>query len=359
MLETPRVVYASTVWVYSDVEADEVDEDAALRPPAHLYTAGKLSGELYCRSYAALYDVESTVVRFGIPYGPRARPAAVIPSFVDRALRGEPLTIAGSGEQERSFVYVGDLADGVVRALVPEAAGRTYNLGSDETTTIRGLAEIVRDVVAPVEILHSEGRPGDLRGTTIRNERAAQELGWRATTPLRDGVAHYARWVQEQAAAAPTVAVAATATVPPPDSPAPASRRPLRRVAARVSSLAGDRTAVGFVASIAIVSTLLPTLTSTHSRADAAGVMTIALLLLLPLWTITTGRPWRPGLQRLQAGTAAAIGLLGVILSATLSPDQLGDVGHARLAILALAALLVWTLVGVARTRGTAEDRQT
>lgn len=378
-LETPRVVYASTVWVYSDVEADEVDEDVALRPPAHLYTAGKLSGELYCRSYAALYDVVSTVVRFGIPYGPRARPAAVIPSFVDRALRGEPLTIAGSGEQERSFVYVGDLADGVVRALAPEAAGRTYNLGSDETTTIRGLAEIVRDVVAPVEIVHSEGRPGDLRGTTIRNDRAALELGWRATTPLREGVAHYARWVQEQAVAAREAERVATADevaapqpVPVPGVPALAAtattpgavpdhhvRRPVRRVADRVAQLAGDRTAVGFVSSIAVVSTLLPTLTSTHSRADAAGVMTIALLLLLPLWTITTGRAWRPGWQRLQAGTAGAIGVLGVLLSTSLSTDQLVDIGHARLAILALAALLVWTLVGAARGRSTAEDRKT
>lgn len=381
-LETPRVVYASTVWVYSDVEADEVDEDVALRPPAHLYTAGKLSGELYCRSYAALYDVASTVVRFGIPYGPRARPAAVIPSFVDRALRGEPLTIAGSGEQERSFVYVGDLADGVVRALVPEAAGRTYNLGSDETTTIRGLAEIVRDVVAPVEIVHSEGRPGDLRGATIRNDRAALELGWRARTPLREGVAHYARWVQEQAAAereAERLATADEVAAAPPPVPVPGvpalaataaapqasasdrrGRRPVRRAASRVSQLAGDRTAVGFVSSIAIVSTLLPTLTSTHSRADAAGVMTIALLLLLPLWTITTGRAWRPGWQRLQAGTAAAIGVLGVLLSTSLSTDQLVDIGHARLAILALAALLVWTLVGAAaRSRHTAEDRKT
>src|SRR4051794_13668574 len=191
-----RVVYASTVWVYSDVEADVVDEDTLLPQPAHLYTAGKLSGELYCRSYAELYGLEPTIVRFGIPYGPRARPAAVIPCFVDRALRGEPLTIAGTGEQERSFVYVEDLAEGVVRALATRAAaGRTYNLGGAETTTIRGLAEIVRDEVGDTTIVHTEGRAGDLRGARVDSARADRELGWRARTPPPEGVRRYAPWV--------------------------------------------------------------------------------------------------------------------------------------------------------------------
>ena len=165
-LEIARIVYASTVWVYSDVDADEVDEDTLLCPPAHLYTAGKLAGELYCNSYAALYGVESTIVRFGIPYGPRARPAAVIPSFIARARAGEPLSIAGSGEQQRAFVYVEDLAAGVVAALAPAAAGRTYNLAGSETVTIRGLAELVQAEVAPVDLVHTEGRAGDLKGAT-------------------------------------------------------------------------------------------------------------------------------------------------------------------------------------------------
>ena len=94
-----RVVYASTIWVYSDVRATEVDEDSELGLPSHLYTATKLAGEMYCRSYGELYDVPSTILRFGIPYGPRARPAAVLPIFVNKALAGDPITIAGDGLQ--------------------------------------------------------------------------------------------------------------------------------------------------------------------------------------------------------------------------------------------------------------------
>jgi UDP-glucose 4-epimerase len=201
------------VWVYSDVEAESVDEETPLRHPSHLYSATKLAGELYCRSYTALYDVECTVLRFGIPYGPRARPAAVVPSFVQRALAGEPLTIAGAGEQSRRFVYVEDLAEGIVSALAPVAANRTYNLVGETDTSIREVAAAVQDAVGGVEIVHTEGRPGDFGGVVVSGERAAAELGWRARTPFSEGVRRYVEWYRDEhrapAAAAPSPLVVA------------------------------------------------------------------------------------------------------------------------------------------------------
>ena len=83
-----RFIYASTIWVYSDTPAECHEESLALQPPAHIYSATKLAGELYCRSYGELYGLESTILRFGIPYGPRARPNAVIPAFVAQGARG-------------------------------------------------------------------------------------------------------------------------------------------------------------------------------------------------------------------------------------------------------------------------------
>jgi UDP-glucose 4-epimerase len=199
-----RVVYASTVWVYSDVVADEVDEETPLRHPAHLYTATKLAGELYCRSYRELFGLECTVLRFGIPYGPRARPAAVIPRFVENALAGDALTVAGDGSQSRTFVYVEDLADGVVRALAPVAAGRTYNLAGSEETTILDIAEAVRAAVAPVPIDWVDGRAGDFRGAAVSSARAEAELGWRASTSFEEGLRRYVAWHVEATAPAPT-----------------------------------------------------------------------------------------------------------------------------------------------------------
>jgi UDP-glucose 4-epimerase len=191
-----RVVYGSTTWVYSDCPEQEVDEETAIPAPRHLYTSTKLAGETYCASYSELYDLDYTVLRFGIPYGPRARAAGVVAKFTDLSFEGKALTIAGDGSTTRSFIYVEDLADGIVAALAPQAAGRTYNLSGDEITTILEIAEAVQENVDTCEITHTPPRPGDFPGKTISNVRALDELGWKAETPFKDGVRQYVEWVK-------------------------------------------------------------------------------------------------------------------------------------------------------------------
>src|ERR1700759_3118122 len=208
VLESPRragekrIVSASTIWVYSDCEPEEVDEDTLLPPPSHLYTSTKLAGELYCKAYQELYGIDYTILRFGIPYGPRAREAAVIPAFVNKALAGDPLTLAGDGMQSRKFVYVEALADGVARGLDDVAVNRVYNLASDETVTIKQIAETVRDLMGDVEITYTPARPGDFGGKIVSSERARRELGWTAGTPFNEGVRRYIDWRLAQVKAA-------------------------------------------------------------------------------------------------------------------------------------------------------------
>jgi UDP-glucose 4-epimerase len=191
-----RVVYGSTVWVYGNAPAEApVDEESPLAQPTHFYTATKLAGELYCRSYTHLYGIQHTILRFGIPYGPRARLAAVVPSFVSRAQEGKALSIAGDGRQTRQFVYVEDLAEGIVAGLHDEARNRTYNLVGDEETSVRQIADTVRELVAEVPIVHGPERPVDVHIARISGERAATELGWRAQTSFADGVVRYLDWL--------------------------------------------------------------------------------------------------------------------------------------------------------------------
>jgi UDP-glucose 4-epimerase len=195
-----RFVYASTIWVYGDAVApDALDEDAHLGLPKHFYTATKIAGEMYTATYGELYGLEWTILRFGIPYGPRARPTAVVPAFTAKALSGQPLTIAGDGTQSRRFVYVEDLADGVALSLTPAAANRIYNLVGRENTSVRAIARTIRDIVGDVKIVHVDGRAGDLRGGNISGERAAAELGWEPSTPFAEGVRRYVDWVTETA----------------------------------------------------------------------------------------------------------------------------------------------------------------
>jgi UDP-glucose 4-epimerase len=187
-----RFVYASTVWVYGNAAGNgDVTEDTPLTLPTHLYTATKLAGEMYTRSYEELYGVPQTILRFGIPYGPRARAAAVLAAFVARAREGEPLTIAGDGAQARQFVYVEDLAEGIVASLAPQAVGRTYNLVRDETVSIREIAEIVRLLVADVPVMHGPARVADVTLAQVSGERASVELGWTASTTFVEGARRY------------------------------------------------------------------------------------------------------------------------------------------------------------------------
>jgi len=199
--KVPRVVYGSTTWVYSDTDGEELDEDTPLRAPSHIYTATKLASEYYCHAYSKLYGLKTTILRYGIPYGPRARSGAVIPIFVSKALRGEALTIAGDGSQYRNFVYVEDLAEGNVLALKPVAENRVYNLEGSTKITVREIAETIRKILGDVKIDYVEGRAGDFSGKEISNRRAREELGWEPRVPFEEGVRRYIEWhvQQEQA----------------------------------------------------------------------------------------------------------------------------------------------------------------
>lgn len=193
-----RIIYGSTTWVYSDTQGSLLNEDAPLSPPSHIYTATKLASEYYLHVYSKLYSISTTILRFGIPYGPRARPSAVIPIFTMKALKGEPLTIAGDGLQYRKFVYVEDLAEGNVLALKSIAKNRIYNLEGNEKITIKQIAETIQKIIGKVEIKYVEGRQGDFSGKEISNRRAREELGWEPKVKFEEGLRRYIEWYRKQ-----------------------------------------------------------------------------------------------------------------------------------------------------------------
>lgn len=319
--QVARVIYASTIWVYSEAEGT-VDEEVALPPPAHLYTATKLAGELYCRAYSELFGVDTTILRFGIPYGPRARPAAVVPSFVSRALRGEPLSIAGTGEQTRRFVYVEDLAEGVVRALAPVAANRTYNLVGSNDISIRGIADTVRALVGDVEIEHTPGRAGDFSGgAEISGARAARELGWHPQTEFSDGVARYIAWQRRQEARA--------------DPPAP---KPL------VERLRANTSNVGVAVAAAVAGALAAVLSRWEFLTDPVSFLGAMVLLGLPIGLIAK-IDWAR--DRMRAGLVIVAMLIGVAFQ-TLTPqtrDAVEDLRHHRTTLILIVLAAVTGLI--------------
>ncbi len=194
-----RVILASTVWVYEMAQEERASEDTPLilSKTRHVYTASKVAAELYCHAYQKLYGQDFTILRYGIPYGPRARGATVIALFVRKALNGEPLTVLGDGLQYRNFIYVEDLAKGNVAALKEVAVNQTYNLEGQRPVTIKEIAETVRKLVGDVTIEYKEARPGDYSGAIVSSDKARRELSWEPKVDFEEGVKRYLEWFRD------------------------------------------------------------------------------------------------------------------------------------------------------------------
>jgi UDP-glucose 4-epimerase len=193
-----RVVLASTVWVYgASPDPDPVDEEATfdLARAGHVYTATKLASEAVAHSYRELYDVPFTILRYGIPFGPRMRDSLVIARFVRMAVAGELITIQGDGSQFRNYVYVEDLAAAHVLALDASAENEVFNLEGPDRVTVRRIVEAVRAAVGVhVGVEFVPARAGDYAGRTVSAEKARRVLGWAPGTPFEEGVRRYVEW---------------------------------------------------------------------------------------------------------------------------------------------------------------------
>lgn len=193
-----RVLFASTVWVYgATAGGGERAEDAPvdLARTGHVYVATKLAAELLVHSYREMYGQHFTILRYGIPYGPRMRDVLVVARFVRAALAGTPITIAGTGEQQRNYVFVGDIADAHVRALSPAAADQVLALEGGTPVSVREIADTVRELIRPVPVEYVPARTADYQGVGVSNRRAKEVLDWSPETSFAVGVRRYLDWL--------------------------------------------------------------------------------------------------------------------------------------------------------------------
>ncbi len=200
-----RVLLASTVWVYGAAAGNgELTEEAPIELPraGHVYVSTKVATELLAHSYLQMYGQHFTILRYGIPYGPRMRDALVVARFARAALAGRAITIAGTGEQQRNYVYVEDLADAHVRALSPAAEDQTLALEGDTPVSVREVADTVRNLAGPVPVEHVPARPADYGGRSVSNALAKEVLGWSPSTSFTEGVRRYLEWCRESDRAA-------------------------------------------------------------------------------------------------------------------------------------------------------------
>jgi len=201
MLELARhfdadFVFASTSEVYGDPLQSPQREDywGNVNPNGErsCYDEAKRYGEALVATYARSFAVRTRVARIFNTYGPRLRPGdgRVVPNFIAQIVSGQPLTIYGDGSQTRSFCYVDDLVEGIVRLARSESAiGRTVNLGNPNEITVSELAEIVAEVAGVgLKVVRAPLPPDDPTRRCPDVTRAKEMLDWSARVSLHAGL---------------------------------------------------------------------------------------------------------------------------------------------------------------------------
>jgi len=194
-----HVIVASSSSVYgSSVELPK-HEDLATRPLSP-YAASKLATESYALAYQESFDLPVLALRFFNVYGPLQSAghayAAVIPAFLDAALRGRPLTVYGDGRQTRDFTYVGTVTAALTDAVVRRVASRApANLAFGTRTSLLDLIDRLQAVLGrPVEVRHGPARTGDVRDSQASDERVRRLFPDIDPVPLERGLAETAAW---------------------------------------------------------------------------------------------------------------------------------------------------------------------
>jgi UDP-glucose 4-epimerase len=199
---TRRVYLASTIWVYNGAPNGGAMVESVpfyLNGVGHIYTSSKIACEMICHNYHQLYNVPFTILRLGIPYGPRMREELLIPIFIKKALTGQPLTVAGKGSQYRNFIYVRDLAEAHVLAMKDAAANQTYNLEGARKISVLEVAEGIKAAIGDhVNIEFVPERPGDFGGKEITADKAKSELGWEPVVKFEEGLRTTVEWFRQK-----------------------------------------------------------------------------------------------------------------------------------------------------------------
>lgn len=203
-----RFLLASTSEAYGNplVHPQREDYWGNVNPlgPRACYDESKRYAEALTMEYIRSFGLDARIVRIFNTFGPRNQldDGRVVPNFLTRALRGEPLVVYGDGSQTRSFCYVSDLVEGIQLALFSSRArGEVINLGNPEEFTIREFAELVLRLTGSSSPIIYQPLPPDREGDPHRRQpditKARQLLGWEPVVPVEEGLKRTIKWFKE------------------------------------------------------------------------------------------------------------------------------------------------------------------
>lgn len=194
------VVFASSSSVYGANENIPFGETDRVDQPVSVYAATKRAGELLAHAYAETRGIASTGLRFFTVYGRYGRPDMAPWLFTDAILKGEPIQVFNSGEMERDFTHVSDIAAGVAAAADrilarPDATEAIYNLGNNAPVRLLDFIAAIERATGRTAKLEMRPKPaGDVVRTYADISRAARDLGFRPAVPLDEGISDFVAW---------------------------------------------------------------------------------------------------------------------------------------------------------------------
>jgi UDP-glucose 4-epimerase len=191
-----RLVYASSSSVYGDEVAIPMREDA-LPQPVSPYGVTKLSAEQLCHLYFVNHGVPTVSLRYFTVYGPRQRPDMGFHRFFTALSAGRPLIQFGDGQQTRDFTFVADAVTATAAAAVQGTPGRVYNIGGGSRVSLLEVFDLIARVSGrPVTVDRQPPQKGDMRDTYADKTRARDDLGFRPSVTLEQGLAEMHRWME-------------------------------------------------------------------------------------------------------------------------------------------------------------------
>jgi nucleoside-diphosphate-sugar epimerase len=189
-----QFIYFSSSMVYGNFLTPEVDETHPL-DPIGIYGALKLAGEKMVIAYNQVFGMEDTIMRPSALYGPRCVSRRVGQAFIESAIVGDKLRVDGEGDEKLDFTWIGDVVEGVCRAITHEAArNEIFNLTAGKGRALRDLVSLVLEHFPEIEVEYVERdalRP--FRGT-LSIEKARRLIGYEPSTELEEGLTKYVEW---------------------------------------------------------------------------------------------------------------------------------------------------------------------
>lgn len=180
------VVVASSSEVYGHND-HPITEQSPLQPTTP-YAASKVAADALALSYQRSFSLPVVVVRPFNCYGPRHR-YDVIPLFIGLALRGEPLTVNGDGDQTRDFTYVSDTVEALVRVAQLAEPGEVFNIGTGQDTSVLRVAQLIKQISGTSSAIKHVGRRlGEVQRMCSDPRALTEATGWRAEVPLEEGL---------------------------------------------------------------------------------------------------------------------------------------------------------------------------